>query len=487
MSKLDSLKSIRQLHQAYESGEWTPTAVTQHFLDQARPNRLNAWITLCEQRALNQASLAEEVLKLNGGKVPRATHPLLGVPMGIKDNLAVEGVRMTCASRMLESYIAPYSATVVERLESAGAITLGKLNLDEFAMGGSNENSAFGRVLHPTHPDRIPGGSSGGSAAAVAAGECLVALGSDTGGSIRLPASYCGVFGVKPTYGRVSRSGLVAFASSLDQVGPLARSLDDAAQVLAVISGHDPLESTSLGLPPIAGMGEAEMKGLRVGVPQELSWLGAAPSVREAMESCVEALRSAGAEVIPVSLPRVKHSIAVYYVVAVSEASSNLSRFDGVRYGSRSPHAVSARSLEEFHSVNRSLFGAEVKRRILLGTFSLSSGYSDEYFLRAAKVRALIADDLDSALSSVDCILSPVAPTPAFRAGEKTKDPLEMYLNDLYTVPANLAGIPALSLPWSRDADGLSIGVQLMGRSGADDQLLSIARSFGRVRGEDLV
>lgn len=482
MGNPQSLHTIHALHAAYESGEWTPTSATRHFLDQARPNRLNAWVTLCEERALAQAAVADRILNESGRKVPLEKFPLFGVPMGIKDNLALQGVRMTCASRMLENYIAPYTATVVERLENAGAITLGKLNLDEFAMGGSNENSAFGRVLHPTHPDRVSGGSSGGSAAAVAAGECLASLGSDTGGSIRLPASYCGLFGVKPTYGRVSRYGLVAFASSLDQVGPMTRTVEDGALILEVISGRDPRDSTSLTLPPVKSPGKSRLAGLRVGIPTEFLTGGDEPSVRQAIEDVKAALRKEGAELVPCVLPHVANAIAVYYVIAVSEASSNLSRFDGVRFGVRSPGARNSDSLEGFYAENRSLFGPEVKRRILLGTFSLSSGYADEYFLRAARVRALIATDFEKAFEKVDCILSPVAPTAAFRAGDKNSDPLQMYLNDLYTVPANLAGIPAVSVPWSQDGNGLPVGIQLMGASGSDEWLLDIARSLESIR-----
>ncbi len=482
MAQLESLISIKKLHAAYESGEWNPVSVTKYFLEKVKASRLNAWLTVCEERALVQAKHAHGILISNGNRVPRSEYPLFGVPAGIKDNLAVRGVRMTCASRMLEKYIAPYSATVVERMEKAGAIILGKLNLDEFAMGGSNENSAFGRVEHPLHPGFVPGGSSGGSAAAVAAGECLVALGSDTGGSIRLPASYCGIVGMKPTYGRVSRYGLVAFASSLDQVGPMARNLDDAALLLQVISGYDAAEATSLNLPAVLPSPKAQWRGMRVGIPTELSAEDASFSVRKEIDKLKESLSELGAELIPISLPRVAHSIAVYYVVAVSEASSNLSRFDGVRFGSRPAGSAEANSLEEFHAMNRSLFGPEVKRRILLGTFSLSSGYSDEYFLRAARVRNLIAQDFSDAFQAVDVMISPVAPTTAYRFGEKTTDPLEMYLNDLYTVPANLTGIPALSLPWSHDDQGLPIGVQFMGPVGSDEKLLGIAKAFEVLR-----
>jgi len=482
MSNLTLPLDITSLHRAFEAGEWTPGAITRYYLDKIRANRLNAWLNVSEERALEQAARAERILSDSGGKVPLARFPLFGVPMGIKDNLAVQGEKLTCASRMLAEYIAPYSATVVERLESAGAITLGKLNLDEFAMGGSNENSAFGRSLHPTHPERVTGGSSGGSAAAVAGGECLAALGSDTGGSIRLPASYCGIFGIKPTYGRVSRYGLVAFASSLDQVGPMTRTLEDGTRILQVISGVDPRDATSLVMPAITRPQASPLQGLRVGIPAEFDGEGLSSDVRSSFQDLKERLTRAGATLIPCSLPHITHSIAVYYVLAMAEASSNLSRFDGVRFGNRAATAAGAESLEKFYAENRSLFGAEVKRRILLGTFSLSSGYADEYFLRAAKVRALIARDFDHAFQNLDCMLSPVSATAAFRAGEKSSAPLQMYLNDLYTVPANLAGIPALSLPWSRDSDLLPIGMQFMGPRGCDEKLLGIARSVEKLR-----
>ena len=482
MSNLTPPSDITSLHRSFESGEWTPSSITRHYLDKARSNRLNSWLSVSEQRALDQAAQADRVLSDSGGVIPLVQYPLFGVPMGIKDNLAVQGEKLTCASRMLEEYIAPYSATVVERLESAGAITLGKLNLDEFAMGGSNENSAFGRSIHPTHPDRVTGGSSGGSAAAVAGGECLAALGSDTGGSIRLPAAYCGIAGFKPTYGRVSRYGLVAFASSLDQVGPMTRTVTDGIRILEVISGCDPRDSTSLNLPAIHQQDLSKLQGVRVGVPVEFKEEGLSADVRSAFQELKERLTRAGASLVDCSLPHIVHSIAVYYVLAMSEASSNLSRFDGVRFGKRPSSAAGAQSLETFYAENRSLFGAEVKRRILLGTFSLSSGYADEYFLRAAKVRALIAQDFDRAFERLDCILSPVSATTAFRAGEKSLDPLQMYLNDLYTVPANLAGIPALSLPWSTDKDQLPIGMQVMGPRGGDESLLGLALALESLR-----
>jgi len=474
--------TLSELHRDFESGVWTPVSITEAFLARAKRNRLNAWLTLCEERALSQAKQLQQILVARGGRVPRDSHPLFGAPTGVKDNIAVADIRMTCASRILDNYITPYSATVVEKLENAGAITLGKLNLDEFAMGGSNENSAFGRVLHPTHPDRVPGGSSGGSAAAVAAQECLISLGSDTGGSIRLPASYCGVVGMKPTYGRVSRFGLVAFASSLDQIGPFANTVDDAARVLQVISGFDRFDSTSTSNSSVGLVPSLSLKGLRVGLPTDLGFENVSLGVKSAMTQVLDLLKRAGVTVVPVELPYVRHAIAVYYLIAVSEASSNLSRFDGVRFGARVEGARGAQSLEAFHAENRSLFGPEVKRRILLGTFALSSGYSEEYFLRAARVRKLISDDINAAFSHVDVLLSPISVSTAFKAGEKTQDPLQMYLNDLYTIPANLAGIPAMSLPWGRDSDQLPVGVQIMAPPGHDEKLLGFAQTLENLR-----
>lgn len=469
--------SITQLHQAYESGSASPVEVVEAYLQQARVSDLGTWVTLCEGRALRQAQEAYSRLEKNGRKIP-VNEPLFGVPMGLKDNLCLKGVRTTCASKILENYIAPYTATSVERLEQAGAIILGKLNLDEFAMGGSNENSAFGPVKNPNDHTRVSGGSSGGAAASVKAGECLVSLGSDTGGSVRLPASYCGVVGFKPTYGRVSRSGLVAFASSLDQIGTFGKTVADAARVFEVISGPDSRDSTSAHKIPKADCSRVKIdfSKIRVGVPQEfLNQASVQPEVEQATQSMLEVLKKKGATVVPVSIPHLKYSISVYYIVAMSEASSNLSRYDGVRYGVRSASVDSAKNLQDFYEKNRRLFGAEVKRRILLGTFALSSGYADEYFKKACQVRRLIQQDFIRAFEKVDFLLSPVAPTTAFKLGEKSEDPLQMYLNDLYTIPANLVGLPALSLPWGEDTQGLPIGVHFLAATGKDESLLALA------------
>jgi aspartyl-tRNA(Asn)/glutamyl-tRNA(Gln) amidotransferase subunit A len=476
---VQAFRGIRDLQQAFGEKKLSPVELTRDYLARARSSELNAYLTLCEDRALAQAARAEARIVKEGMRAFESA-PLLGIPLAIKDLLTIEGVRTTCASRMLENYVPPYTATAVAKLEQAGAVTLGKLNLDEFAMGGSNENSAFGPVKHPTHPDRVPGGSSGGSATAVRAELCWAALGSDTGGSVRLPASYCGIVGFKPTYGRISRFGLVAFASSLDQIGPMTRSVDDAALLMDVMAGHDPLDSTSSPRASgrFSGAAAITFSGLRVGVPREYFVGGLEPAVERSIQSALAWMEKQGASLVPVSLPHTEHAVSVYYIVAVSEASSNLARFDGVRYGTRPRGADSAGALEDFYRSVRSHFGPEVKRRILLGTFALSSGYYDAYYRRACQVRRLIARDFQDAFSQVDVIAAPVSPTTAFRLGEKSRDPLTMYLNDIFTIPANLAGVPAISLPCGEDDLGLPIGLHLMGPQFADERLLGVAHAF---------
>jgi aspartyl-tRNA(Asn)/glutamyl-tRNA(Gln) amidotransferase subunit A len=476
-------RSIREIHDAFDSKALSAEELTRSYLKAIEASQHNAYLQVCEEKALEQARAAD-VRLAREGQVPRTELPLFGIPLGIKDNLATEGVRTSCASRMLENYIPPYTATCVSRLEKAGAIILGKLNLDEFAMGGSNENSAFGPVRHPTHLDRVPGGSSGGSAAAVGAGLCVASLGSDTGGSIRLPASYCGIVGVKPTYGRVSRFGLVAFASSLDQVGPMARSVEDAAILLDAMSGHDPLDSTSSPREKtrcVEALGQVpEWSQLKIGVPKEYFVGGLSAEVEKAVRDSLAWFESQGAKLVPVSLPRTKYAVAVYYLVAVSEASSNLARFDSVRYGVRPSEAEA--DLHAFYRKARAHFGAEVKRRIILGTFSLSAGYSDAYYRRACQVRRLLKQDFDEAFQQVDVIASPVSPTTAFKLGEKISDPLQMYLNDIFTIPANLAGLPALSIPCGKDREGLPMGLQLMAPCFGDERLFSLAHAFEKGR-----
>jgi aspartyl-tRNA(Asn)/glutamyl-tRNA(Gln) amidotransferase subunit A len=474
------MKTIREIHLAYDQKKLSPVELTQQYLKAIHASDHNAYLTVCEERALKQAQNAQDVLSKDGSSA-RKVFPLLGIPIAVKDALVIDGVRTTCASKILENYIPPYTATAVARLEKAGAVILGKLNMDEFAMGGSNENSAFGPVKHPTHPDCVPGGSSGGSATAVGAGLCVAALGSDTGGSIRLPASYCGIVGMKPTYGRISRYGLVAFASSLDQIGPMANSVDDAAKLLDVMAGADPMDATSAGVPVEIFSEEAEKEpnwgSFRVGVPKEYFVGGLSKDVEKAVQDSLRWFESKGAKLVPVSLPHTQYAVSVYYVVAVSEASSNLARFDGVRFGVRPKEADQAGNLEDFYKKVRANFGAEVKRRIILGTFALSSGYYDAYYRRACQVRRLIKNDFDQAFEKVDVIAAPVSPTVAFKRGEKAQD-----LNDIFTIPANLAGLPALSVPCGKDAQGLSIGLHLMAPQLKDGRLLSVARAFEKER-----
>ncbi|HLE00581.1 MAG TPA: Asp-tRNA(Asn)/Glu-tRNA(Gln) amidotransferase subunit GatA [Bdellovibrionota bacterium] len=486
----DKLQTIRAIHDSFDKKQASVVEVTRHFLDSVKKkggkDGLNAFLTVCENRVLERAEAADQILRAEG-KVPRDRVPLFGIPLGIKDNLTMDGVRTTCGSKMLDNYVAPYTATCVERLESAGALCLGKLNMDEFAMGGSNENSAYGPVLHPTQPERVPGGSSGGSAAAVRAGLCVAALGTDTGGSIRLPASYCGIVGLKPTYGRVSRYGLVAFASSLDQVGPMARTVEDAAILFDVMSGHDPRDATSATVPKgacrealrKAPETQAEWNGIRIGVPKEYFVGGLSAEVEKSIQSSLRWFESKGARVIPISLPHTQYAVAVYYLVAVSEASSNLARFDGVRYGVRPAEAENADDLAAFYRKVRAHFGPEVKRRIILGTFALSSGYSEAYYRRACQVRRLIKQDFATAFEKVDFIAGPVSPTTAFKIGERISDPLQMYLNDIFTIPANLAGLPAISIPSGTETpDSLPIGLHLIAPPFQEERLLSLAHAF---------
>jgi aspartyl-tRNA(Asn)/glutamyl-tRNA(Gln) amidotransferase subunit A len=477
------MNTIAKVHEALASGSVSVTEITKEFLSRISNSKLNAYIEVCADRALEQARVQDEILRKEK-TLPLDRYPLFGVPLGIKDVLTVQGVRTTCASKMLENYIPPYTATSVARLEQAGAITLGKLNMDEFAMGSSNENSAFGAVEHPTHPGRVPGGSSGGSAAAVRAGLCVASLGTDTGGSIRLPASFCGVFGMKPTYGRISRYGLIAFASSLDQIGPFSNCVRDSALLQEVMFGHDPKDSTSSlelkGSLSSACEKKADLKNLKIGVPKEYFIDGIEPSIRKAVEDSLAWFESQGAKLVDISLPHTQYAVATYYVVSASEASSNLARFDGVRFGTRPKEAAGARRLEDFYKSVRSQFGPEVKRRIMLGTYMLSSGYYEAYFLKACKVRTLIKQDFDEAFKKVDLIAAPVAPTTAFERGSKSKDPLQMYLMDIFTIPSSLAGIPCLSIPCGDDVQGLPVGLQLMSAAFQEEKLMSVAAQFER-------
>ncbi len=433
---------------------------------------LNVYLSLTKERALQQAERID-ALAAKGDPLP----PLAGIPVGIKDVFVMQGAPATAGSKILEGYRPPYDATVVAKLEAAGAVLLGKLNCDEFAMGSSNENSAYGPVHNPVDTDRVPGGSSGGSAAAVAANMAAATLGSDTGGSIRQPASFCGVVGVLPTYGRVSRYGLIAFASSLDRVGPFAANVRDAATMLGVIAGHDPKDATSSAtpVPDFAAESDKPVEGLRIGIPTEYFADGLDPEVRVAIASGIESLKSAGCSIKPISLPHTKYAIPTYYLVATAEASANLARFDGVRYGNRSPHSDTLSSMYS-HSRDEG-FGAEVKRRILLGTYALSAGYYDAYYLKAQQVRRILAEEFLRAFAGVDAIVAPTAPTPAFKLGEKTGDPLAMYLADVYTVPASLAGICGVTVPCGATSTGLPVGMQVLATYSNEGTAFRVARA----------
>ena len=432
-------------------------------------DELNAFLEIDRAGALKRADAIDQ---------KRGSGPLNGIPVAIKDNICVRGMQTSCGSHILGPYKPPYNATAIDRLLDAGAVIIGKTNCDEFAMGSSNENSAFGPVKNPWDTSRVPGGSSGGSAAAVAAGIVPVALGSDTGGSVRQPASLCGVIGVKPTYGRVSRYGLVAFGSSLDQIGVFAQTATDAATVMQAIAGRDPHDATTAQVPVANYIGETEkdIAGLRIGVSRTLLGEGLDKDVRGTIEKAIDAYRELGAEIVDIELPHAKYAIAVYYIIATAEASSNLARYDGVRYGFRAEEAPALR--EMYRKTRDEGFGPEVKRRIMLGTYVLSAGYYDAYYLKAQKVRMLIRNDFAAAFAKCDAVLTPTSPSPAFRFGEKVDDPLAMYLNDIYTVTANLAGIPGISVPCGLSAEGLPIGVQLLGPYWSEGLLFRLAHAY---------
>jgi aspartyl-tRNA(Asn)/glutamyl-tRNA(Gln) amidotransferase subunit A len=452
----------------------TATELAKTFFKKIKSedSAIHAWLTLSEARALAQAQRIDGLVA-KGDPLP----PLAGVPIGIKDVMLTKGIRTTAGSKILDGFDPPYDCTAVERLEAAGAVILGKTNCDEFAMGSSNENSAHGPVHNPRDTTRVPGGSSGGSAAAVAAGMAVATLGSDTGGSIRQPASFCGVVGLMPTYGRVSRYGLIAFASSLDHIGPLTKTVRDAAVLLRIIAGRDPMDSTSAGVP--VPDYEQEMnrgiQGLKIGVPKEYFGDGLDEEVRAAVEAAIDHLRTQGAEIVAISLPHTPYAVPTYYVIATAEASANLARYDGVRYGYRSPQA---RTLAEMYRRTRDEgFGAEVKRRIMLGTYALSAGYYDAYYLKAQKVRTLLARDFEAAFQKVNAIVTPTTPTAAFKLGEKTDDPLAMYLADIYTVTGDLVGVPGISVPCGKTRTGLPIGLQILGRHFDEGTVLRVANA----------
>ena len=466
--------TIHELRHKLRRGDLTSTQLTHALFDRIEDTdgKIGSYLTVCRDRGMAEARAADERLA-NGD----ASSPLLGIPLALKDVLLTEGVPTTCASRILQGFTPPFDATAVRRLREAGAVLLGKTNMDEFAMGSSTENSGFSLTRNPWDPDRVPGGSSGGSAAAVAAGQCVAALGTDTGGSIRQPAAFCGVVGLKPTYGRVSRFGVVAYASSLDQVGPIARDVSDCALVLQAIAGHDPADSTSVDAPVPDYPSELSRgaSGLRVGVPGEYFAAGIQPEVEQAVRQGVREIEKAGAAVVEVSLPRTGYAVAAYYVIATAEASSNLARYDGMRYGPR----AQAEDLTSTYTKSRSQgFGPEVKRRILLGAYVLSAGYYDAYYLKAQKARTLVRQDFESALRQCDAIVAPTTPTTAFQIEEMIEDPLRMYLSDVFTVPANLAGLPALSLPCGFDRAGLPIGMQVIGRPFDEATVLRLGHAF---------
>jgi aspartyl-tRNA(Asn)/glutamyl-tRNA(Gln) amidotransferase subunit A len=455
--------------------EISSTELTRACLDRiaAVEPRLHAFITVIGKAALAQAVEADG--RIGAGDAPA----LCGIPLGIKDIYATKGVATTCASKILSSFIPPFDATVIAKLRAEGAVFVGKTNMDEFAMGSSTENSAFGPTMNPHDLARVSGGSSGGSAAAVAADECMGALGTDTGGSIREPASFCGVVGIKPTYSRVSRYGVIAFASSLDQVGPFAKSVRDAAILLRSLAGHDPRDSTcsTRPVPDYERALTGEVKGLRIGVPKEYFVAGMDPAVERSVRAALKQYETMGAKLIDISLPHTSYAIACYYLVATAEASANLARYDGVRYGVR---AAAEDTIALYETTRAQGFGAEVKRRIMLGTFALSTGYYDAYYLKAMKVRTLIRRDFERAFESCDVIVTPVAPGTAFKLGEKMNDPLTMYLSDIFTISVNLAGLPGLALPCGYDANNLPIGMQIIGAPFAEEAILRAGDAFER-------
>lgn len=469
------MASIRELHHQLINKERSAVEIAEAAIAriQTLEPQLHSFLQVTAEVALQQAQQVDA--KIAAGE---ELGLLAGIPIGIKDNICTKGVPTTCASRILENFVPPYEATVSQKLIDAGAVMVGKTNLDEFAMGGSTETSAFQLTANPWDLARVPGGSSGGSAAAVAAEECIVSLGSDTGGSIRQPASFCGIVGMKPTYGLVSRYGLVAFASSLDQIGPFARSVEDAAILLNAIAGYDPMDSTSLNveIPDYTQFLVPDLKGKKVGVITETFGDGLDPEVEKAVRQAIQQLKDLGAEVQDISCPRFRYGIAAYYIIAPSEASANLARYDGVKYGKR---IEDAENLMEMYTRTRAEgFGAEVKRRIMIGTYALSAGYYDAYYLKAQKVRTLIKQDFEAAFGKVDVLVCPTAPTPAFKAGDKSADPLSMYLIDLMTIPVNLAGLPGMSVPCGFSSEGLPIGLQIIGNVLREDQVFQTAYAY---------
>jgi aspartyl-tRNA(Asn)/glutamyl-tRNA(Gln) amidotransferase subunit A len=471
-----TIDSVREALAAKRISARELTAEFCRRIEQRNPE-LNAYLALSPERAYKQADYIDGLVT-RGEPLPR----LAGLPLAVKDVLSTKGVVTTCGSRILEGYRPAFDATAVERLERAGAILLGKTNCDEFAMGGSNENSAYGPVRNPVAMDRVPGGSSGGSAAAVAGGLAVAALGTDTGGSVRQPGSFCGIPAMMPTYGRVSRYGLIAFASSLDRVGAFAENVRDVANIMGTMAGNDPMDSTAAAVPVpnyLQGL-DAPVKGLKIGVPTDYFAEGLDPAVREKVEAGISLLERLGCERIPLRMPHTEYAVGTYYLVATAEASSNLARYDGVRYGMRVPGAT---LIEMYRKTRGAGFGAEVKRRIMLGTYSLSAGYYDAYYLKAQKVRALIGRDFAEAFEKVDAIVTPTSPVPAFRLGERTVDPLAMYLADIYTVTGSLAGVPGISVPCGKTVEGLPVGLQIFGQTFGEARVLQLAHAFEKAGG----
>lgn len=468
--------TVTQILSGIKNKKFSCEEITKYYIDksikdQNDENGINAFINILEEYSIKTAKQNDE--KINKGDIT----PLAGLPIALKDNINVKSVETTCGSNILRGYLASYDAFVTQKLKNAGSIITGKLNMDEFAMGSSCETSYFGTTKNPHDKTRIPGGSSGGAAAAVAADLIPASLGSDTGGSIRMPASLCGVVGLKTTYGRVSRNGLVAYGSSLDQIGPITKTVADSALILHTIAGYDKNDSTSIDIPVEDYLNEIEkdIKGKKIGLPKEYFTQGMEDDVKKATMNAVEKLKDLGCEIVDISLPHTKYGVPVYYIIAPSEASSNLARFDGIRYGNR---AKADGLLETFMKTREQGFGEEVKRRILLGTYSLSSGYYDAYYLKALQVRTLIKNDFVNAFNNVDLIVAPVSPTPAFKIGEKTDDPVKMYLSDIYTITSNLAGVPALSVPVSKNEQGLPIGVQFIGKHFDEKTLFNVGHKF---------
>ncbi|MEW8500405.1 MAG: Asp-tRNA(Asn)/Glu-tRNA(Gln) amidotransferase subunit GatA [Candidatus Thiodiazotropha taylori] len=471
-------KTIVELAAGLKAGEFSSVELTGHVLERIErlDGNINAFITTTAEQALAEAAAADEKLKAGDAG------PLTGIPIVQKDIFCTQGVKTSCGSRMLDNFISPYDATVVTKLKQAGVATLGKANMDEFAMGSSNETSFYGNVHNPWDRERVPGGSSGGSAAAVAARMAAAATGTDTGGSIRQPAALCGITGLKPTYGRISRFGMIAFASSLDQAGPMTASAEDAALMLQAMAGFDPRDSTSADhpIPDYSATLNDSLAGLKIGLPKEYFEEGLDEGVRSSIEAALEVYKGLGAEVVEISLPNSAMAVPTYYVVAPAEGSSNLSRFDGARFGYR---CEDPKDLEDLYKRSRGEgFGAEVKRRIMIGTYALSAGYYDAYYLKAQKTRHLISDDFKQAFEQVDVIMGPATPAPAFKLGEKTDDPVTMYLNDIYTIAANLAGLPGLSMP-VQPVNGLPVGLQLIGNYFAEAKLLNVAHKFQQETG----